>query len=759
MSGAPLRVLLLTSDWKWTGPAEPMLELAAGLRERGHEVALACPEAARARRARTSRTRRARAGLAPRLGSAAGAACGSLRDAARCARACARSSRPSGFDVLHAFHTRDHALALRAAGLGAARGAARRGALLAQGESRFRAAPWSRWLFGPGTDGLHCVSPGVAERCRALRGGRPTRGWFGAVDVERFTPRPPDPAVRASLGLAPERPRGRHRGARPAPPALRPAARSRGCALRARSARPPPRGGARHAARRSSPRRRRGASASRTASSSRATGRRLRRGAALHRRLQRSSCPAATAPVARSSRPRRAASPPSPRAAARSPRSCWTAETGLWPTRRPTPSRTPGPRSSPTPTGAAASAARRAQARRVPLHPRAPRGGGRGAVSRGAPMTELFVPGRLCLFGEHSDWAGRAPRGGSLPRAGLLPRRRHRPGAAGGGRALRRPLRDRERAAGRHAPRALPRPGDRVGARARAREGGFFAYAAGTAAELLARGAPGGVALRVRSDLPVRKGLSSSAAACVLVARAFDRCYGLGLGERGEIEAAFAGERRTGSECGRMDQICAYGRRAELPALRRRGARGRAPDARGAAPSPRRRPAPEQGHAAHPPRPERLLPRGAGRARRGGARRPRSAQRRAPRPRARRPPRRRRRAPRRADGRGAGAVRRPGGARLPRAARAPRSTKCSPTPRFASWPTAARASARAATAPPSSSPGGRAERDALAKRLEAELGVPLPAPHDRGGDAAALKPRGYPPATMPSPLCSETSSR
>ena len=30
MNGAPLRILQLTSDWKWTGPAEPMLELAAG---------------------------------------------------------------------------------------------------------------------------------------------------------------------------------------------------------------------------------------------------------------------------------------------------------------------------------------------------------------------------------------------------------------------------------------------------------------------------------------------------------------------------------------------------------------------------------------------------------------------------------------------------------------------------------------------------------------------------------------------------------
>jgi galactokinase len=63
------------------------------------------------------------------------------------------------------------------------------------------------------------------------------------------------------------------------------------------------------------------------------------------------------------------------------------------------------------------------------------------------------------------------------------------------------------------------------------------------------------------ADLPVRKGLSSSAAICVLIARAYNRVYRLGLSERDEMELAYLGERRVGSECGRMDQICALGRR------------------------------------------------------------------------------------------------------------------------------------------------------------------------------------------------------
>jgi glycosyltransferase involved in cell wall biosynthesis len=64
--------------------------------------------------------------------------------------------------------------------------------------------PWNRWLFGPGCDGLLCVSPQSAARNAWLRGGRPLAGAFGAVDLARFSPRAPAPETRRSLGLAPE---------------------------------------------------------------------------------------------------------------------------------------------------------------------------------------------------------------------------------------------------------------------------------------------------------------------------------------------------------------------------------------------------------------------------------------------------------------------------------------------------------------------------------------------------------------------------
>lgn len=62
-------------------------------------------------------------------------------------------------------------------------------------------------------------------------------------------------------------------------------------------------------------------------------------------------------------------------------------------------------------------------------------------------------------------------------------------------------------------------------------------------------------------DLPLQKGLSSSAAICVLVARAFNQLYQLGLSLAEEMELAYWGERNTSSQCGRLDQACGYGKR------------------------------------------------------------------------------------------------------------------------------------------------------------------------------------------------------
>ncbi len=177
---------------------------------------------------------------------------------------------------------------------------------------------------------------------------------------------------------------------------------------------------------------------------------------------------------------------------------------------------------------------------------------------------QLFVPGRLCLFGEHSDWAGalrdRDPT--IVPGACLVVGTQQGIRAtveAAAGFSISGPLAD-----GRDSgPQQWPMESSALSRAAAA--GGFFSYAAGVAAEIWEAHPVAGLRVAVQaSDLPVRRGLSSSAAICVLVARGFNRAYDLGFSVRDEMELAYRGELRTGSQCGRMDQVCAYGERPML---------------------------------------------------------------------------------------------------------------------------------------------------------------------------------------------------
>ena len=198
-----MRILHLTSDWKWTGPAEPMLRLGVGQRAKGHDVALACPVPPAPGSRSVAEEARA-LGLAPMLEVSNGRGVGVFSDRADI-EALSGSLRDRSIDVVHTWHTRDHVIAVRAAArLGRDRPAVVRSYRSAERISR---APWSRWLFGARTDGLLCVSPETARWNAGLRGGRPIRGAFGAVDLDRFRPDAPaaDARVRsetrAALGL------------------------------------------------------------------------------------------------------------------------------------------------------------------------------------------------------------------------------------------------------------------------------------------------------------------------------------------------------------------------------------------------------------------------------------------------------------------------------------------------------------------------------------------------------------------------------
>ncbi len=181
---------------------------------------------------------------------------------------------------------------------------------------------------------------------------------------------------------------------------------------------------------------------------------------------------------------------------------------------------------------------------------------------------KIFVPGRLCIFGEHTDWAGgyrhlnpELEIGYTLlvgTNQGLYAQVKPHPNQL----IVSASLDDGTR-------KFLTLPMEAQALLTEARKGGFFSYAAGVAYQFLV-GAYNCTSLNsfkgieienYLTDLPIQKGLSSSAAICVLVARAFNLVYELKMTIQEEMEFAYFGEITTPSRCGRMDQACAYGNR------------------------------------------------------------------------------------------------------------------------------------------------------------------------------------------------------
>ncbi|AFZ37152.1 GHMP kinase [Stanieria cyanosphaera PCC 7437] len=173
---------------------------------------------------------------------------------------------------------------------------------------------------------------------------------------------------------------------------------------------------------------------------------------------------------------------------------------------------------------------------------------------------KLFVPGRLCLFGEHSDWAGeyRLQNPYLLPGIALVVGTNQ--GIYGEIKPHPQQLIVRIPADLEVTQKMLQLPMKQDVLEAEASRGGWFSYVAGVACKALTKYQVGGLEIdNYLIDLPIKKGLSSSAAICVLVARAFNQLYNLNLTVQEEMELAYRGERSTPSQCGRMDQACAYG--------------------------------------------------------------------------------------------------------------------------------------------------------------------------------------------------------
>lgn len=178
-------------------------------------------------------------------------------------------------------------------------------------------------------------------------------------------------------------------------------------------------------------------------------------------------------------------------------------------------------------------------------------------------QVSLFVPGRLCLFGEHSDWAGTY----TSRNADILEGQAIVTGINLGiyATAVKSDCFQVSSFDINNNPGTFTCEMHTKMLKEAAAKSGLFSYCAGVAAYMRENYHVGGVAITVtKVTLPMKKGLSSSAAICCIVAKAFNELYGLNISTRGIMQIAYRGELLTGSRCGRLDQACAYG---ETPVL------------------------------------------------------------------------------------------------------------------------------------------------------------------------------------------------
>jgi mevalonate kinase len=172
---------------------------------------------------------------------------------------------------------------------------------------------------------------------------------------------------------------------------------------------------------------------------------------------------------------------------------------------------------------------------------------------------ELFVPGRLCLFGEHSDWAGGHRRQNSDIEKGYVIVAPTNQGNYARTWKLKTPD---FQFTSKTLEKSLTTNMTSEALLKVAEEGKELSYVAGVAHEIISSyNFLGGGGLHIENyntDLPIKKGLSSSASICVLTARAFNEVYGLNFTPRRIMELAYLGEITTPSRWGKMDQACAF---------------------------------------------------------------------------------------------------------------------------------------------------------------------------------------------------------
>jgi len=195
-----MRVLHLFSNWRWTGPAEPALNLAAALQRHGWEAVFACGRAPRGH-VSAVQPKVVERGIPLRTGLALSKHMNPFTNYPD-GRKLRGWLEAEHFDLIHCHLRNDHIVAALAARRMPSRPLLVRSCYLGEGPHGY----WEGRLMREFTDGLLVLSE-RARRQAVERLRLPAdRAWLfdTAVDLERFDPTRGLGHRRAELGLAPD---------------------------------------------------------------------------------------------------------------------------------------------------------------------------------------------------------------------------------------------------------------------------------------------------------------------------------------------------------------------------------------------------------------------------------------------------------------------------------------------------------------------------------------------------------------------------
>lgn len=168
---------------------------------------------------------------------------------------------------------------------------------------------------------------------------------------------------------------------------------------------------------------------------------------------------------------------------------------------------------------------------------------------------KVFVPGRLCILGEHSDWAASYRTVNPNIEKGYAV-------VAGLDLGVYLTAKKSDRFSYQYQDKFISLTLEEL---KRYRKKDFFEYVISCAKLMSSQFDVGGIEICcTQMTLPIKKGLASSAAICVGIIRIYNLIYHLGLSVEMEMEFAYQAEQNVGSLCGKMDQLCAYGKGLRL---------------------------------------------------------------------------------------------------------------------------------------------------------------------------------------------------